>query len=110
MGFHMFQFLAISTRRYGTLGCRRTFPRHLLHRITTLVFAVSLMLFAQLIFTTPLNAESRDRPNIVLILADDNDLPLLQLTTMIERNIRQLSGQPEEDLPAPITPVDHLLT
>lgn len=67
----MFQFLAISTRRYGTLGCRRTFPRHLLHRITTLVFAVSLMLFAQLFFTTPLNAESRDRPNIVLILADD---------------------------------------
>ncbi|MHC2066467.1 bestrophin family protein [Bremerella sp. T1] len=43
-------------------------------------------------------------------MTDDNDLPLLQLTTMIERNIRQLSGQPEEDLPAPITPVDHLLT
>ncbi len=106
----MFQFLAISTRSSGTPGCRRTFPRHLLHRITTLAFVVCLVLIAQLFFTTPLNAESRDRPNIVLILADDNDLPLLQLTTMIERNIRQLSGQPEEDLPAPITPVDHLLT
>ncbi len=67
----MFQFLAISTRRFGTPSCRRTFPRHLLHRITTLAFAVCLVPFAQLFFTTPLNAESRDRPNIILILADD---------------------------------------
>ncbi|PQO35246.1 arylsulfatase [Blastopirellula marina] len=67
----MFQFLAISTRRSGTSGCRRTFPRHLLHRITTLASAASLVLFAQLFFTAPLNAESRDRPNIILILSDD---------------------------------------
>jgi len=42
-------------------------------------------------------------------MMDDNDLPLLQLTTMIERNVLQLSGSPAEDLPEPITPVDHLL-
>ncbi|MCC9605788.1 bestrophin family protein [Blastopirellula sp. JC732] len=40
---------------------------------------------------------------------DDNDLPLLQLTTMIEINIRQLSADPQEEIPAPIQPVDHLL-
>lgn len=43
-------------------------------------------------------------------MTDDNDLPLLQLTTMIERNVLQLSGCPDEDLPDPICPVDHLLT
>ncbi|QDU75546.1 Bestrophin, RFP-TM, chloride channel [Bremerella volcania] len=42
-------------------------------------------------------------------MTDDNDLPLLQLTTMIERNVLQLSGCPDEDLPEPIKPVDHLL-
>ncbi|GAA4420579.1 bestrophin family protein [Bremerella cremea] len=40
---------------------------------------------------------------------DDNDLPLLFLTTMIERNMRQMSGYPAEELPAPVEPVDHLL-
>ncbi|UUO07545.1 bestrophin family protein [Blastopirellula sp. J2-11] len=40
---------------------------------------------------------------------DDNDLPLLQLTTMIEINVRQLSGHSAEEIPPPIEPVDHLL-
>ncbi|EAQ81898.1 bestrophin family protein [Blastopirellula marina] len=40
---------------------------------------------------------------------DDNDLPLLQLTTMIEINVRQLSGHPAHEIPPPIEPVDHLL-
>lgn len=40
---------------------------------------------------------------------DDNDLPLLQLTTMIEINVRQLSEQSADQLPAPVQPVDHLL-
>lgn len=67
----MIQFLAKSTRAFGTSGCRRTFPRHLLHRITThAVFAI-VVLFAQLLYTPLLKAESSDRPNIVLILADD---------------------------------------
>ncbi|PQO35296.1 hypothetical protein C5Y96_09690 [Blastopirellula marina] len=42
-------------------------------------------------------------------MTDDNDLPLLQLTTMIERNVLQLSGCPDEELPDPIQPVDHIL-
>ncbi|MBA2115178.1 bestrophin family protein [Bremerella alba] len=42
-------------------------------------------------------------------MLDDNDLPLLQLTTMIERNVLQLSGRPDEELPEPIQPVDHIL-
>ncbi len=67
----MIQFLAKSTRAFGTSGCRRTFPRHLLHRITThAVFAI-VVLFAQLLYKPLLKAESSDRPNIVLILADD---------------------------------------
>ncbi|TWT39312.1 bestrophin family protein [Blastopirellula retiformator] len=40
---------------------------------------------------------------------DDNDLPLLQLSTMIEINIRQLSEQPPELVPPPVKPVDHFL-
>lgn len=40
---------------------------------------------------------------------DDNDLPLLQLTRMIEINLRQLSGHPAEEIPPPVEPVDHLL-
>ncbi|PQO37671.1 hypothetical protein DTL21_06915 [Bremerella cremea] len=40
---------------------------------------------------------------------DDNDLPLLYLTRMIEINVRQLSGHPAQEIPPPITAVDHLL-
>lgn len=42
-------------------------------------------------------------------MCDDNDLPLLQLTTMIERNVLQLSSCPNDQLPEPIQPVDHIL-
>lgn len=42
-------------------------------------------------------------------MMDDNDLPLLQLTTMIERNVLQLSARPDEELPEPIKPADHIL-
>ncbi|MBX3269001.1 MAG: hypothetical protein KF729_02000 [Sandaracinaceae bacterium] len=38
---------------------------------------------------------------------DPNDLPLLSITTMIEGNLRQRIG--DEDLPAPIQPVDGVL-
>lgn len=40
---------------------------------------------------------------------DDNDLPLLYLSTMIERNLRQMSGYPEEELPQTIEAIDHVL-
>jgi len=62
----MFQFLAITQA-----GCRRSFPRHLLHRITTLAISAVVVLVAQVIYTQPVNADQASRPNIILILADD---------------------------------------
>ncbi len=67
----MIQFLAKSTCVSETPGCRRSFPSDLRHRITTLAFAASAVFVAQLLSTTPLKAESNDRPNIVFILVDD---------------------------------------
>ena len=53
------------------VGCRRLFPRHLRYRISTLaVHAVAIFLL-QLLYQTSLKAASNDRPNIVLIMADD---------------------------------------
>jgi hypothetical protein len=63
----MFPFLAITQA-----GCRRSFPRHLLHRITTLANLAFAALIAQAIYTQPVSAESSGRPNIVLIMADDH--------------------------------------
>ena len=62
----MTQFLA-STQA----GCRRSFPRHLLHRITTLTITVVAALISQLIYTPTTYAKSSDKPNIVIIMADD---------------------------------------
>jgi arylsulfatase A-like enzyme len=64
--FNMFQFLAMTQA-----GCRREFPRHLLHRIATLAKIALVTLVAQLTYAQELSAESSDRPNIVLIMADD---------------------------------------
>ncbi len=52
-------------------GCRRSFSRHLLHRINTLAISTLLVAIPQLVFAASLKAKSSDRPNIVLILADD---------------------------------------
>lgn len=62
----MIQFLAMTQA-----GCRRMFPRHLLHRITTLATLAVLVGFVQTCYTQALLAESRRSPNIVLIMADD---------------------------------------
>lgn len=62
----MFQFLALTQA-----GCRRSFPRHLLHRITTLAITAITALVSQVIYSKTVNAESSARPNIVLIMADD---------------------------------------
>jgi len=70
----MFKFLARTLADgQGMFGCRRTFLRHLLHRITTLTISTVAVLFAQTIYTKQLKAESTGRPNIVIIMADDND-------------------------------------
>ena len=62
----MFQFLA---RTWA--GCRLLFPRHLLHPMTTLAISASWMVIPQLVFACRVRAESIDRPNILLIMADD---------------------------------------
>ncbi|MAR13753.1 MAG: arylsulfatase [Blastopirellula sp.] len=62
----MFLFLAITQA-----GCRRSFPRHLLHKITTLAISAVVVLVAQVIHTQPVNADQASRPNLVLIMADD---------------------------------------
>ncbi len=62
----MFQFLAKTQA-----GCRRVVPRHLLHGIATLTKITLVAVVAQLICTQELSAKSSDRPNIVLIMADD---------------------------------------
>ncbi len=62
----MFQSLA-KTRA----GCRRLFPRHLLHRLTTLATCVVATLVSQFIYAQTVNAESGERPNIVYIMSDD---------------------------------------
>lgn len=71
-GFNMFKFLARTLADGQRMfGCRRTFPRHLLHRITTLTISTVAVLFAQTIHTKQLKAESTGRPSIIVILADD---------------------------------------
>ena len=62
----MFRFLTATQA-----GCRRSFPRHLLHRITTLAIATFAVLIAQVIYSQPVSAKSSDRPNIIYIMADD---------------------------------------
>jgi arylsulfatase A len=75
----MFKFLARTLADgQGMFGCRRTFLRHLLHRITTLTISTVAVLFAQTIYTKQLKAESTGRPNIVLIMADDMGYECIQ--------------------------------
>jgi arylsulfatase A len=60
----MFQSLARA-------GCRRLFPRHLLHKITTLTFFVVVIVISQTISAQQISAKSSERPNIIVIMADD---------------------------------------
>ena len=52
-------------------GCRRLFPRHLRHRITTLAFAIAAAVVPRFVNAQVLAANQLTRPNIVLIMADD---------------------------------------
>jgi arylsulfatase A-like enzyme len=68
----MFKFLAKPLASgQETFGCRRTFSRHLLHRIKTLAIVAFAALFSQTLFAQSLKAELNAPPNVVLILADD---------------------------------------
>jgi len=62
----MIQFLALTWA-----GCRRLFPRYLLHKLTTLASLLVLVMFVQSLYTQALFGESSRSPNIILIMADD---------------------------------------
>lgn len=62
----MLQFFAMKSA-----GCPRSFPRHLPHGMITLAISVAGVLVTQAVFAQLVIAKSSDRPNIVLILADD---------------------------------------
>jgi len=62
----MFPFLAITPA-----GCLCEFPRRGPHRSATLATIVILAAISTLILAHPLDAKSNDRPNIVVIMADD---------------------------------------
>ena len=62
----MFRFLAATQA-----GCRRIFPRHLLHSIATLAEIAFVAFVSQTFYMQQLDAQSSERPNIVLIMADD---------------------------------------
>lgn len=51
--------------------CLWPFPLPFLHRIAAPAFVTAVALIAQLLHAPPLNAQSNDRPNIVLIFSDD---------------------------------------
>jgi len=54
-------------------GGRQSFPRQLLYRTTTHVFLIVSAVLPQIIYPPPLHADQANRPNIVLIMADDLD-------------------------------------
>jgi len=67
----MFPLLAMTFLSITQAGCRRTFPCHLLHRITTSAVTAVVILVAQGTYAQPVHAEEASRPNIMLIMADD---------------------------------------
>ena len=62
----MFRFVTNSQ-----VSCSPELLRHLLHKIMTLAFVIIAVVMSQLLDACILNAKSTDRPNIVLIMADD---------------------------------------
>ena len=87
----MLQFLALKRA-----GCRQSFPRHLLHRMTTLTILGVAALVAQVIFSQPVNADQALRPNIVLIMADDlgyGDVSCYGATSLQTPHIDQLAAE-----------------
>lgn len=68
----MIQFLATTQA-----GCHRLLPRHLLHQIAALAFTAVVGLLTQTPFFSVAKADSASRPNILLILTDDQGWPTL---------------------------------
>ncbi|NQV27553.1 MAG: sulfatase-like hydrolase/transferase [Rhodopirellula sp.] len=59
-------------------GCRREFPRRLLHRLAALTISTLAVAFPQTPDTNAFSAESATRPNVVLIMADDMGYECIQ--------------------------------
>ncbi len=66
MGFNMIRFL---TKKLA--GCRWSFPGRSTQPFAAFAFSASLAVTLQLVCAVPLNARSSDRPNVVVILTDD---------------------------------------
>ncbi|MCG8587204.1 MAG: sulfatase-like hydrolase/transferase, partial [Pirellulales bacterium] len=68
----MIQFLTTTQADQPAVGARRqSFPRRVLHRITTLAIAAVAVLVAQTIDPQQVFANQPERPNILLIMVDD---------------------------------------
>ena len=52
-------------------GCRRCVPGHLRRRISPWAVAVLATAAFQAVCTSSLKAETRERPNVILIMTDD---------------------------------------
>ena len=52
-------------------GCRRDFPRHLLHRTATFFVVAAITLLMQTLSLPAARAESTSRPNVIFMLTDD---------------------------------------
>jgi hypothetical protein len=71
-GFIMFQFLAVTQADQPTIGARRRSFRHQFQRrITVLPVALIVVLLLQSVCAQSMTGESGQRPNIILIMADD---------------------------------------
>ena len=71
----MFRFLATTQPPSTAMAdCRRSFLRPLRHRSTLLAMGAFVALSVQLNDSTPLHAKPNDRPNVILMMADDMGL------------------------------------
>ena len=68
----MFKFLAETLESINRVsGWRPTFPRPLRRRIAALAIFAWLAVVAESLYLTTLNAQSSERPNVVLVITDD---------------------------------------
>ncbi len=71
MIFKMIQLLGQPTYEPVGAASRRFFRLPLLHLTMRLALSAAFVLLASLFRTAPLRADENDRPNVVVILADD---------------------------------------